>query len=656
MLKYAIIFGLVSVIILITVSVIYTLTTKSIAKHGNYAFYDKVFSFLYDFPLGRRKFRKLYEQVAGLSVYNHMQTKVVTVKNYVKSLSIVILACGGSYILFRDIISMLLLAFTAVLMLDSVIYSNINKQQDRITVCIKNLLPNINDGYVNYHNIPDALKSARVPPLLKSRVDAIVDIVTSSDGETKLLAFDMDTPNRLLQMLAKACFLHNNSGESVSADSPFRASLRMIQDEVNIEYKLQFKRNLLFKFIQWLPVIMMAVTGVMKVIMPFVMAATQGYFNTPISYVATVIQLVVDVACYYVVSTINNPTIAASDDRIKAVLWLWRFPKMQELSKRLVPTTFKKRHQQTERLKGCVSSKTLDYWYFEQLCLGVTLAVVGFILTFIILSVARTGVYNSLASASMTSVIKYTVEDEVNMRAFDHQVLAAETPPDAEELGKAVKKIMPRLTSSEREMQVSRILLKYKMYHGLKFKWWFAFIYIALFFAGVGLSRYLVHLRVTLVRDEAETDVLQMQTMITILMNTNLDLHKVIYWLMHTSVIFKGPLTTCYYTFWRDPYKALKTLSEQSNLEEFKNMCLRLTNTIDKTSIQDAFADLITDREITLDTREMSEMNALSAKRSKAGSIAMLPVGPFLILSIILPLAYCAFQTFQNSNITAIMQ
>lgn len=630
---------------------VYNLTaTKKRRNYQNFAKYNKRFNLYNDFVLTRRQFRQIYAQIAELSIYTFEEARVASVKTFQKSLMYALIICGGTWLLFRDFMSLIIVSFAAMIMLDTIVYSNLNDIQDEMTVAIKRLLPSITDAYKNYNNIPDALRNARVPKILKLRIDAILDIVTSTDGQSKLIVFDQETPNRVLQMLAKACFLHNNSGEDASGNSPFKESIRMIQDEVNIAYIVQTKRNMLFKTLKWLPIITMVANGVLRIVMPIVMSATRSYYETPISYICTVISLLISVICYYIVYTINNPTVAATDDRIDSIVKIWQIPAITRFSKRLIPNTFKRRHEMQTKLKGCVSSKTLEYWYFEQFAFGVIAVVTSFVATFFILFTARSATYNGLSTGSMTSIISYTAAEEQKMLEYDHYVLGLDSLPDSATITKEVRKIMPKLTTSDLNAQVTRIAKKYNLYHSLTFKWQFAFIYIAMFFVGVGLSRYLLNLRASLVKSEAETDVLQMQTMIAILMNTTLDLHDVLYWLMHTSVIFRNALVDAYYTYWRDPYAALRTLSEQSTYPEFINMCERLKNCIDRTTIADAFSDLLADRKVTLEVRQMSELNALSQKRAKAGTVAMLPVLPLLIFSLLFPIGYCVIQTVKGMS------
>ncbi len=639
------------VAILILCSIVFSVTKKkNTGTQSEFAKYNKRFNMYKDFVLTRRRFQTVYKQIANLSIYTFEEARVETVKTFQKSLLYVALICGGTWLLFRDAMSLIVITFTALIMLDTIVYSNINMISDKMTVALKEVLPSITDAYKNYNNIPDAIRNARIPKILKLRMDAILNIVTSMDGENKITVFDRETPNRVLRLLAKACYLHNNAGEDSTVQSPFKESIRMIQDEVNIDFLVQTKRNMLFKTLKWLPIVTMVFTGVLRLMMPLVMSATRSYYETPLSYVLTVVQLLVSVVCYYIVYTINNPTIAATDDRIGFVLKIWQIPSVTKFSKRLIPRTFRQRHRMQEKLKGCVSSRTLEYWYFEQFFLGLLAAIIAMTATGPLLYISRTATYNGLSTGSMTTSISYTADEEKDMLAYDHYVLSLDTVPDDETLYREVRKIMPKLTESDLNTQVSRIKNKYETYNALTFKWWFAFIYICMFFAGIGLSRYLLQLRATLVKSEAETDVLQMHTMIAILMNTSLDLHDTLYWLMHTSVIFKNALTDCYYTFWRDPYNAIKVLSEQSTYPEFLNMCRRLRNTIDRVSISESFSDLVADRKITLEVRQMSEFNTLSQKRSKAGSIALFPLIPLLIFSVLFPIGFCVIKTFKGIN------
>ena len=153
--------------------------------------------------------------------------------------------------------------------------------------------------------------------------------------------------------------------------------------------------------------------------------------------------------------------------------------------------------------------------------MAFVLLVVSMIFTVIILFSAKKATYDSIVAATMSATLTYTKQQEIQTLEYDHQV------------------VHMKYSTIELDAQVERLTSKYKTYNALTYKWWFAFIGIACWFVGYNIPNMLLKLRIKMVASEAEMDVLQLQTIIAVLMDTNLDTFQVIYWLSKSSDIHK---------------------------------------------------------------------------------------------------------------------
>ena len=349
-----------------------------------------------------------------------------------------------------------------------------------------------------------------------------------------------------------------------------------------------------------------------------------------------VIKLVVCVACfvsYYVLSTINNSSVARTDDRMVSITQLMYRPSVQRFARTLVPKSFKKRYKMNKAIDGCLSSKTIDYIYLEKLLYGAMLFILSIIFSIIILISAKNAVYNSLMASTMSVTLKYTAQQEELTRAYDAALMEMDVLPDDEDIYREFKTIFPKATSLELE------------YRTIGFKWWFAFIYIGVSIVGWFIPNLLLKLRVSMVQSEAEMDVLQLQTIIAILMDTPLDTMSVIYWLAKSSDIHKDILSYCYHEYVRDPEFALNHLKSKSASAEFSSMCDKLITTIYQVTLAEAFEDLIVERDNTMKIREVVQMTALKSKRNIAGPIATAPMVVWMGAVFILPIGIVAVKS-----------
>lgn len=618
---------------------------KRMSENQKYQAYNKRFRFYYDFVLTRTMFRKIYGQICDLSAYTMLEGRLVTVKFFEKALMTSLALFIIGYVGLGDLVSGIVLLMFAYVLLDVSISKRIDGVNYESLIAMSSFIQSIRECYTRVRNVPDAVNDANVSPLLQRQATDIYLICTANDAEERLNEFYRTCPNRIMRTLATTCYIRTDAGEDQKGYSPFKQALGLIKDEVDMERRRQLNQRLQFSSLDKLPFVPLFMYPPIKIFYTKMISATASVFDSMIGYV---IKLVVVVSCfvsYYVLSTINNSSVAKTDDRILFLTNLMTRPKVQDFAQTLVTKKYKVRVKLREKMNGCLSSKTLDYIYLEKLFFAVALFFISIIFSIMILFSARNAVYNSLSSSTMSVTLKYTADQERQTREYDAEVIASGVLPDEETMTKKFESIFPKATSIEIEAQVDRLTSKFNTYTTLGFKWWFCFIYIALFFVGWFVPNFLLKLRVTLVKSEAEIDVLQLQTIIAILMDTNLDTMSVIYWLSRSSDIHKDILTYCYHEYVRDPEYALNHLKSKSANPEFSAMCDKLITTIFQVTLAEAFEDLISERDNTMKIREAVQLEDLKKKRNIAGPIATFPMIVWMVAVFILPIGIVAVKS-----------
>jgi len=609
--------------------------------------YNKRFRFYYDFVLTRSLFRKVFEQIASLSVYSLLESRMVTVKFFEKALIMSSILFFAGFIGLGDIISGIVLTMFSFVLISTTVSKRIDDVNFKSLKDMSSLLQSIRECYTRVRNVPDAINDAKVPKLLQRQVDDIYLICTANDAQERLNEFYKKCPNRIMRTLATTCYIRADAGDSDSDGkySPFKQALGLIKDEVDMEVRRQINQRIMFNALDKLPFVPLFLYPPIKIFYTRLISATASVFDSSIGYV---IKLFVVLACfvgYYVLTTMNNASVARSDDRMLFLEKLMYRTSVQKFAKSLVTKKFKIRNKLKKKLEGCLSSKTLEYFYLERFVYGLALFCISIVFSIIILISARYATYNSLSSSTMSATLTYTHEQEIKTLAYDHSVLAMETLPAEEDMLLTFEKIFPKGTTVELDAQVERLTLKFKTYKALTFKWWFAIIYILVAIIGWNIPIFLLKLRVRLVQSEAEMDVLQLQTIIAILMDTPLDTLSVLYWLSKSSDIHKDILTYCYHEYVRDPEYALNFMKSKSASAEFSSMCDKLLTTVYQVTLAEAFEDLITERENTMKIREVVQLDALKSKRNIAGPIATMPMVVWMIAVFILPIGIVAVRS-----------
>lgn len=621
-------------------------TKKKISEDQKFQQYNKRFRFYYDFILTRSIFRKVYEQVGGLSVYTMLECRMVCVQFFEKAmlLSLVLFLIG--FIGMGDLVSGIVLLMFAYVMLDVTISKRIDDVNFKSLSAMSDYIQSIRECYTRVRNVPDSVNDANCPKLIQRQAAEIYMICTANDSRKRLDEFYKTCPNRIMRTLATTCYIRSDAGEDGNKGySPFKQALGLIKDEVDMEKRRQINQRLMFSSLDKLPFVPLFMYPPIKMFYTKMISATASVFDSMTGYV---IKLVVVVACfvsYYVLSTINNASVARTDDRMLLLTKAMYRESVQKFAKTLIPKKYKKRQSIEKQLTGCLSSKTIDYLYLEKLFYGAALFVISILFSLIILVSARQAVYKSLSATTMSVTLKYTADQEKQTREYDAELLAMDSLPEDDEIMEKFEKIFPKATSLELEAQRDRVKSKHKMYRALRFRWFFAFIYIAVACIGWIIPNLLLKLRVSMVQSESEMDVLQLQTIIAILMDTPLDTMSVLYWLSKSSDIHKDILTYAYHEYVRDPVFALDHLKSKSASAEFSSMCDKLITTVYQVTLAEAFEDLIAERDNTMKIREVVQMTALKSKRNIAGPIATAPMVVWMVAVFILPIGIVAIRS-----------
>lgn len=641
-------------ILLVVVVFVYSAMTfqvrkKRMSEKQRISGYLKRFRFYYDFVLTRGTFRKIYQQINSLSVYTMIEARITTVQFFERSMFSGLILFVIGFIGLGDIISGIVLLMFAFVMLNTTVNKRIDDVNFKTLKDISAFILSVRECYTRVRNVPDAINDAKCSDLLQRQVNEIYLIVTATDGAERLDKFYQTCPNRTLRTFATTCYVRADSGEDdlpAGKESPFKQSIGLIKDEVDMEIRRQINQRLMFGTLDKLPFVPLFMYPPIVIFYKNMISATAAVFDSSIGYVIKLVVVLACFVCYYILSTINNPSIARMDDRILGIAKLMQeHASVRKFARRLVVKNWAKRHDLQEKLDGCISQKTLPYFYLEKTIMAFVLMVVSMIFSVIILFSAKKATYDSIVAATMSATLTYTAGQERQTLEYDHAVCHMETCPSEEEMRAEFERIFPKYSTIEIDAQIERLQSKYKTYNALVYRWWFAFIGIGCWFAGYSIPNLLLKLRVKMVASESEMDVLQLQTIIAVLMDTNLDTFQVIYWLSKSSDIHKDILMYCYHEYVRDPEMALRRLRDRTPSAEFSSMCDKLVTTISQVTLAEAFEDLVGERTNTMKVREVVQLEQLKSKRNLAGPVATAPMMVWMVAVFILPIGIVAVRS-----------
>ena len=135
-------------------------------------------------------------------------------------------------------------------------------------------------------SVPEAIADADIHPLLRKPFDEIYTILTSANGELKLLKFYESNPFRSIQTFAGISYNINNSGDGTDeyGQSNYIQALTMLSSDVNSEVQRLITMKTKFGFIEYLPLAPIFVINFIENYFMGIMPGTALIYNGVLGY------------------------------------------------------------------------------------------------------------------------------------------------------------------------------------------------------------------------------------------------------------------------------------------------------------------------------------------------------------------------------------
>ncbi|GMQ55946.1 hypothetical protein AN1V17_03380 [Vallitalea sediminicola] len=617
-------------------------------KTKNYKFYNKMFQRYDHFFITRNGIRRLYYRIAGLSVYTKREIKATSVRLYSLSIGAFWGINLAGIIIFRDIFTSLLLLMFAFLVKTVLVDKQIDHIHFKLLKQLLEALSSIRQAYLRLGVIPDAIAEAEVGPLLKHAFEDIYLILTAADGERRLEEFYASTPFKLLQTFSGVCFILNNSGDSKLANgsSNFIQAMGMMHSEVQMEIQKLVLQKAKFGILEYLPVIPLVTLKLIEAFFIKQIPGTAIIYHGPLGYISKVVIFLSAIIGYITITKINSPMVVKKDDRNIFINNLIKHKFFQILIKNITPKKNRVIKKKNYLIEKSMSSKDIVYLYANKIICSFLAFTLSLFFIYFSVELGKDFIHSNVREVSLVAGEELEYKDIVTRQKMDDIYLNIHPMLGTNRTRDFVNTYLPELEEFDKQAQIERLHTKYKSYYNTNFKWWMLLICYVITIGAWRIPETILRARIWLLKTEAEEDVLQLQTIITILMNTSADTMETLYWLQRQSRVHRNILIDAYHEYPSDPELALHRLKSKVALPEFKRLVDKLILTIHQISLADAFSDLISERDHLLRIREITQQSILRKKRSFVSPLSMAPLLLTTFCYILMPLGILGIKEF----------
>ena len=662
---------------------------KEVQKAKKKELYRKIYRIGARNFITQRSIRSIYTKLANLSIYRREELYELSVQYFLLSWG----ASGAliifSIIAFKDVISILMCVAFALLLNVTLIDKQMDKQYFGVLKAMSFALGSVRQEYMKTNSVVDAINDAQIPDVLKKPFDEVYSILTSTDAELRLQEFYSATPLRILQTFVGICYTINNQGDTTneSGSSNFVSALTTLSQDVNAEITKITTQKEKFGHIEYLTLLPIFAINICESYFSDIMPGTALIYGGPIGYICKTVTLLMCCICYKVITSINTTVPVKEDDRVSWAVNALNKERIKKFIDNAKPKN-KKAQKLKFKLKLALSRQSVEEITVQRI-VYMTLCFIGALLTcLVVVQMGREYVMNSTQQLSLVATdemeaythesilqldYKYmqqrdALQPELTLKEEIREVInnvkklvglgpkKSVTEKDDKYLDLSddaiismVKGYMPGLSDLQVLDQVSRLRDKYETVKGATFHWWMIWICALVAFIGWKVPDIVIKLRRIMVKTDAEDDFLQLQTLVTIYMTTDMDTLDILYELSQQSRIHKEMLTYCYHSYPSNPEKELKRLESKTPLVEFKRFIGKLQLTISDLSMQEAFSDLIIEREQIMRIREITIQATIGRKRGLCGPVSLVPLGCMVIGELLIPLGYLGYREFTSA-------
>ena len=610
----------------------------------------QAYKFLSSFFLTQGQMFKISAQLSALSIYSRTELQALTTKYMLLTSAI----SGGlvlaSIFLFHDTISTLICIAFSLLVNNVLVGKQIEKVNLQVYKSLKHSISAIRQEYMRLGSVAEAIAEADIHPLLNRPFEEVHSILTGAHGELRLLKFYESSPFRSLQTLAGICFNIHNYGDDKDeyGQSNFIQALTMLTSDVNSEIQRLITMKNKFGVIEYLPFVPILAIGFIENYFIGIMPGTALIYNGILGYVGRVVILTSCILSYSIVANINSAASVKEDDRAPWITDLLQRSGFRQFIYNITPKNARGKRID-RRLKASLSRKSIEHLYTEKVIWASLALVLGIIACTSTVSLSRDFIMNSTQQLSLVSSNDMDKFSKEQILTLDYSYFNRTKDWSKEEFDTNIKGAMPGLTDLQIIDQVKRLKDKEGSLNASFFHWYYMLICIVISLLAWSGPNILLSIRKFLVQTEAEDDFLQLQTLIAILMNTEIDTLDTLWQLCQHSRIHRNMLIYCYHSYPSNPEKELVRLQSKTPLIEFKRFIGKLLLTISDLSLREAFSDLKIERDHMIRIREINMYATIDKKRGLCGPISMAPMGLLVVFELLIPLGYLGIKEFMGA-------
>ena len=619
-------------------------------------------------PLLRRYVFKLRRRLEVINIEDEYLTRKQTSQILIKSIAIIIPLTIVIILLSRGnlVLRFSLLLFEAFF-IESLIEGYVDKIDNKLLRQQIDFFAEIRHAYHEFNMVEEAIYDVSQNDELEvsRQAEKIYEVLISDDPETELEKYYDVAPNSYLKEFAGVSYLTKEFGDRKDKDgaSLYLKNLNNITQEMQIEILKRDKLDYVFQSLSLIAAAPVLALDLIKGWAISQFSFTTAFYNGVGGFFVQIAILILTLICYMMVRNLKDngstPVVKNTENPWQAKLYAKK--PIKKIVDYFIPKDGTKEYRKVvQLLKDAASKLKIEWFYINKLAT----TGVAFIITLLVFLYAHhltvyyiynnpTTDYNLMGSFSEEQVedaMAVTLQHNyfLDLFRYDYDLTI-------EELKEEMKDTEYYMSATEDELdsEATTILEKLHDIQAAYLKWYELLIAFAIAAIGYYGPNMLLYFQYKMRQMEMENEVMQFQTIITMLMKIErVSVEIILEWLERYSNIFREQITKCVNNYESGAWEALEELKNDIAFPQLIRLIESMQAAVEKIPIEKAFEELENERDYYQAKREEANNKLISRKGLIGKALGFAPMICVFCGYLIVPLVVIGLSSMTSTFAT----
>jgi len=616
--------------------------------------YQKLYTIFNKIPILKRYLHKTRRKLEIIHIQDEYHTRRQAAHVILKLVIIVFILTIAILVLTKGetLLRVILLFFEAFLV-ETFMTGMIDKLDTKLLKQQIDFFAEIRHAYHEYNMVEEAIyETSQNDELEVSRQgEKIYEILISDDPETELEKYYDIAPNSYLKEFAGISYLTKEFGDrTVDGASLYLKNLNNITEEMQLEILKRDKLDYVFQSLSIISMIPVLGITPLKNWAVGNFSFTQSFYDGKAGLIVQILLIVLTFICYILTRKLKDTGSVRDEYVDQEKVWQMRLYKKPTVKKVVDMFLPKKDSIETRKitkmLKEAAAKQKIETLYVNKLLICIATFFLSFIFFILAHKVAVDYVYTQPTTdySVMQELEGKELEAAQELTEMDNQVInyfKGKTGVTIEDIEAYIIDMDYYANAKEKEIATAtvRIEEKLKVVNKENFKWYELLIAVIVAWAGYCSPIWMLKFQTILRKLEMENEVMEFQTIITMLMKIErVNVEIILEWIERYSNIFREPITKCVNNYEAGAWEALEELKNDIAFPQLIRLVESLQAAVEKIPIVEAFDELDSERDYYQEKRKDANERLIKRKGMIGKVVGFAPMVCLFVGYLIVPL------------------